>query len=106
MARPRRQQRSTTAARKPPYELPDPELIVVVDAGAGIRATPEELTAAGTDAAALQRAAGQSATLVPLFGASEERLRFEASVAASRGQALPDLSVYYRVEGAGARSLE
>jgi hypothetical protein len=101
VARSRTQGRRTAdSGGKPRYELPEPELIVVVEQAAGVRAAPDKLRATGTDAAALERALGDSAKLVPLFGASEDRLRFEASVAASRGQALPDLSVYYRVEGA------
>jgi hypothetical protein len=84
----------------PQYELPEPELIVVANPAAGVRARPEGVTAAAADAPALARILPGGARLQPLFGASEERLLNEAVAAEAVGLALPDLSVYYRVEGA------
>lgn len=87
---------------KPAYELPPPELVVVVHPEAGFRAGPEELTAEEADAQPLAEAiSSASAELTPLFGASEQRLRAEAATAAAQtGAAPPDLSVYYQAEGA------
>lgn len=89
-------------AGKPPHELPPPELVVVVDPEAGLRAGAEELTAEAVDAQPLAKAISSAdAELQPLFGASEERLRVEAAtIAAETGAAPPDLSVYYSAEGA------
>jgi hypothetical protein len=89
-------------AVKPAYELPPPELVVVVHPEAGLRAGPEELTAEAADAQPLAEAIGSAnAELTPLFGASEQRLRVEAAtVAAQTGAAPPDLSIYYKAEGA------
>jgi hypothetical protein len=67
-----------------------------------MRATPEGLTAEAVDTKPVDDALGARATLTPLFGASEERLRYEASaVAAYTDVPVPDLSVYYRVEAPG-----
>lgn len=87
---------------KPAYELPPPELVVVVHPEAGFRAGPEELTAEAADAQPLADAIGSAgAELTPLFGASEQRLRVEAANAAAQtGAAPPDLSIYYQAEGA------
>ena len=85
-----------------PYELPEPELVVVVRPEAGVRAARDEVTAEAADASALAGALESAgARLRPLFGVREDRLRYEAFVtAAETGAAPPDLSVYYRVEGA------
>jgi hypothetical protein len=89
-------------AGEPPYELPEPELVVVVRPEAGLRATPEGITAEVADTKPIEDALGARATLTPLFAASEERLRYEASaVAAYTDVPVPDLSVYYRVEAPG-----
>ncbi len=87
---------------KPAYELPSPELVVVVHPEAGLRAGPDELTAEAADAKPLAEAIGSAnAELTPLFGASEQRLRVEAATAAAQtGAAPPDLSIYYQAEGA------
>ena len=87
---------------KSPYELPPPELVVVVHPEAGLRAGPEELTAEAADAQPLAETIGTAnAELTPLFGASEQRLRVEAATAAAQtGAASPDLSIYYQAEGA------
>jgi subtilase family protein len=99
--------RTTREGEAPDFELPPPELVVIVDPQAGVRATPEGVEAADADADALSSALGATATMVPLFGLSEDRLRYEASAATERGQApLPDLSIYYRVEAAEDRDLE
>ena len=88
MARSRTTQRQKTT-RPSQYELPEPQLVVVVDPSAGIRASAEGLAAAATDAAELDAALGRDATMTPLFGVNEDRLRFEASVAASGGAVGP-----------------
>lgn len=87
---------------KPPYELPPPELVVMVHPEAGLRAGAEELVAAAADPKPLAETIGAAgAELTPLFGASEQRLRVEAATAAAQtGAAPPDLSVYYQAEGA------
>lgn len=112
MARPRSQRTQRTTQRTqrsrrddaPKHELPPPELVVVVDPAAGVRASRDGVTADAGDARKLSSALGASAAMVPLFGVSEDRLRFEASVAASQGQQpTPDLSRYYRVETDAAR---
>jgi hypothetical protein len=54
------------------------------------------------DTKPVEDALGTSATLRPLFGASEERLRYEASAIATYTDVpVPDLSVYYSVEVSG-----
>ena len=94
------------AAAKPQYELPEPELVVVVHPEAGVRVTSEGLTAEAGDTKPIGDALGPRATLLPAFGVSEDRLRYEASaVAAYTDVPVPDLSVYYRVEAPG-RDLE
>lgn len=77
------------------------ELVVIVRPEAGLRATREGLaSAARVDASPLTNLLqAEGATLRPLFGANEERLRAatEAPVA-DTGQEVPDLSTYYRAE--------
>lgn len=82
------------------------ELIVMADPGAGLRVGAPgglELTAAGgADVSSLSRAlSAAGATLTPLFGSTEDRVRV-ASAAATGGTG-PDLSVFYRVEAADER---
>lgn len=77
------------------------ELIVIVQPEVNLRATTEGIrSVAGMDVSSLADVLGsESATLQPLFGLSEERLRQQAlSSAAETGVEVPDLSVYYRVE--------
>ena len=75
------------------------ELIVVADPGAGIRATPGGLEAAAVDAAPISSALGSDATARPLFGATEDRVRFGAiEEAALVGAAAADLASYYVVD--------
>lgn len=77
-----------------------PELIVVAHPEAGLRARGESVASVGgaeiAPLARVLRSAGVA--LEPLFGATEERAaRAAEAVAESSGEALPDLSVYYRV---------
>jgi Subtilase family len=86
----------------PRFEVAEPELVVIVRPEAGLRATAAGLTTEAVDAKPLDDALGARASLAPLFGASEERLRYEASAGAAYAEAfVPDLSVYYRVEAPG-----
>ena len=99
MARARRTREERERRDLPRFELPEPELIVVARPEAGLRAAPEGVTAKAADAGALEDRLGAEATLRPLFGTSEERLRYEASVSAATAETPPpDLSVFYRVE--------
>jgi hypothetical protein len=78
------------------------ELIVIAKSETGLRARPEGVTSVtGADVDPLRDLlASEGATLQPLFGASEERLNAEADRLATTGaEEVPDLSVYYRVEG-------
>jgi hypothetical protein len=77
------------------------ELIVVTRPEAGLRVSAREgIAAAAADTRGLDDVLRKAAaTLLPLFGASEERLKLENSaVAATSAFAVPDLSLYYRVE--------
>ena len=81
--------------------LGDRELIVVARPEHQLRIRGTDVTAAeGLDASDLAEfLADADVPMVPLFGASEEGLRAEASdLAASTRAQVPDLSVYYRVE--------
>ncbi len=75
------------------------ELIVIADPAAGLRAMPGELLARTVDAEPITSSlAGANARMVPLFGATEDRVRHRTVSAAARaGTTAPDLSVYYRV---------
>jgi hypothetical protein len=86
----------------PAYELAAPELVVVVNPEAGLRAGAEGLVAEDADARPLAKAIdAANAELQPLFGVSEDRLRAEAATAAATtGDPQPNLFVYYRAEGA------
>ncbi|MDP5185491.1 S8 family serine peptidase [Blastococcus sp. BMG 814] len=76
-----------------------PELIIVMAPGADVRATPSGVSAASDAVAdALTAALAQAgARMLPLFGASEDRVR-----AASEGVAgspdVPDLAAFYHVQ--------
>jgi hypothetical protein len=89
-------------AQAPRYELPPPELVVVVRPEAGLRVRREEITAEAVDTTPLASAIrSANAELRPLFDESEERLQQEAAaIAEETGEAPPDLSVYYGAEGA------
>lgn len=94
--------KSKRSSGKPRHELPPPELVVVVKPEAGLRVGAEGITAEAVNAAPLAKAIGAAdAELRPLFGASEQHLRSEAAaIGAETGATPPDLSVYYRAEGA------
>src|SRR3712207_3469694 len=86
---------SSSRRSSSPFES-QPELIVVADPGAGLRARPDGIAAAEVDAAPIEKAvSGGNGTLEPLFGASEERIRHQAiEAAAATGVEGPDLAVY------------
>lgn len=97
-----RRRTTNSQVPEPSLELPEPELVVIVSPDAGVRSTPDGLAAANADTKPIETAIGARASMVPLFGVSEDRLRNEASsVAAYTGESVPDLSVYYRVEAPG-----
>lgn len=93
-----------------PYAPSDPELIMVARSDLGMRARREGLASvAGADMSDLASVLSSAGAVChPLFGDSEERvLEDMASMPAAEGpeSALPDLSLYYRVE-APAEQLE
>ncbi len=84
-----------------------PELVVIAKSDAALRArTAGVASAAGADTTALEaRLAIHGATMRPLFGLTEERLRTQLDAvaaaspdAAGAAAALPDLTAFYRVE--------
>ncbi|MFJ8309313.1 MULTISPECIES: S8 family peptidase [unclassified Streptomyces] len=87
------------------YHGAEPELIVVARAGARLRIGAEGVrSASGADTTALSMfLADEQLALEPLFG-REERLA-QAPEGFSR-DALPDLSLYYRVRGGAERAEE
>lgn len=86
---------------KAPENRSKAELIVIAQAGAQLRAAPRALeSAAGLDVSSLQNLLEDNgATMEPLFGASEERLLKEATVASpdARGD-LGRLPQFYSVQ--------
>ncbi len=77
------------------------ELVVVAAPQTALRAGARGLaSAAGVDVSALaDTLAASGATMTPLFGELEDRLRAKtASLTAGGAEAVPDLSVYYRVD--------
>ncbi|MFD7340559.1 S8 family peptidase [Streptomyces violascens] len=87
------------------YHGAEPELIVVARAEARLRVGAEGIrSASGADTSALSMfLADEQIALEPLFG-REERLA-QVPQGTSR-EALPDLSLYYRVRGGGERATE
>src|SRR6476469_1737497 len=80
-------------------ELPPPELIVVTHKEARVRATREGIVAFAPDAGRTADLLEEyDARLHPLFGVREDRLERAAEAPSASGAALPDLSVYYRLE--------
>ena len=81
------------------------QLVVIADAAAGFTASPGAVAATSVDGAPVASALAEGrAAMRPLFGASEQRLRHQASTLASTtGVTGPDLSVYYTVEAADER---
>lgn len=102
MARKESKGKAKGGVKKPPYELPPAELVVLVHPEAGVRVGPDEITAASVDTTPLEKAINAAGVdFQPLFGASEDRLQHEAAtMAAETGAAVPNLSIYYRAEGA------
>lgn len=77
------------------------ELIVIANTKVELRVTKEGVASAvGADVSALSTLlASEGITLEPLFGPNEERLKQEAAtLAPTTDVAVPDLSVYYRVQ--------
>jgi Subtilase family len=77
------------------------ELIVIANADAGLRVAREGVrSTSGVDTTGLaDLLASEGATLRPLFGVSEDRLRSEADAVSPMARAdVPDLSVFYRVD--------
>jgi hypothetical protein len=77
------------------------ELVVMVNAQTGLRASARGIAAAaGVNVRSLSALlASAHATMRPLFGEAEERLQAKrASMAAAGVPEAPDLSIYYRVE--------
>lgn len=77
------------------------ELIVIAKREAGLRATREGVASfEGVDVTSLAGLlASEDVSLVPLFGTSEERLKYKAaSLAPETGIEVLDLSIYYRVK--------
>ena len=92
--------RSTRASKSPPGAPAAPrELIVVADAGAGVRAAGS--AARSTAGAAVDditsALAEAGAEMRPIFGSSEERASAKRSALEASGVQTPDLSVYYSV---------
>ncbi|ELZ95816.1 serine protease [Haloferax mucosum ATCC BAA-1512] len=78
----------------------EPELVMVAKPDVKLRARPEGLTsAANADISPLSDVLDEEgATIEPLFGATEERLRADVeSVASQSDTDVPDLSLYYAV---------
>jgi hypothetical protein len=75
------------------------ELIVIARADASLRASGETVaSAAGANTESIERALRSAgATMLPLFGPTEERVRHSLTAAAPAG-GVPDLSVYYQVQ--------
>lgn len=85
------------------------ELIVIAAPDVALRATPRGLASlSGADMSAMSNLLARAGAVVrPLFGDSEERIQGAMAAAAEMGGvasgALPDLSVFYRVEGPESR---
>lgn len=95
---------------QPPYGLAPRELIVVAHGEANLRSQPTSVSSlSGFEVSDLDKVLKKlDATMVPLFGDSEDRLQQErASMAADMPAAdaqlfgdVPDLSLYYKVDAA------
>ena len=86
----------------PNFPVPPRELIVVAEPEAKLRATRDGVaSAAGLDVEMIDAVVKRSEmTFVPLFGESEERLAAAAAMIESSGVGkVPDLSLFYCVEG-------
>lgn len=82
------------------------ELIVLAKPEAGLRAMRENVASVTShDVSSLaDLLTKEGATLQPLFGASEEKIQFDArAFTAASGIELPDLSTYYRVQAPDER---
>lgn len=80
------------------------ELVVVAKSDAGMRVGPASVRSeGGAEVGSVEKILKAGVMLTPLFGASEERLRAEATAAAETGVAAPDLSVFYHVDAPAER---
>src|SRR4051794_21003022 len=104
MPQQRRSQSRKPRAANGPFPAPR-ELVVIADPQAGFRVRPGSVEAAAVAPAPIEKAlSGADAQMRPLFGATEERVRYEVTEqAALTGEAPPDLSVYYTCDADDAR---
>src|SRR5947208_1741154 len=104
MPQQRRSRTRKPRAAESPFPAPR-ELVVIADSQAGFRVRPGLVEAAAVATAPIDRAlSGADAVMRPLFGATEERVRYQATEQAARtGVAPPDLSVYYTCDADDAR---
>jgi subtilisin family serine protease len=82
------------------------ELIVITKPEAGLRMRAEGLTSAeGVDMGSLEELlSAEGAKIFPLFGSNVERVRNEVTTLSDdTGAAVPDLSLYYRVQASDDR---
>ena len=92
-----------TTSQEGPFGAPS-QLVVIVDPQAGFVARGATVEATAVDAAPVSRTLAEAdASLVPMFGATEERVRHQMSAGAAAGALVPDLSRYYTVEAAEDR---
>src|ERR687895_751070 len=81
----------------------EPELVVIANREADLRATREGLASAEeANVDPLNQLLREArAEIEPLFAESEERLRQAATAPTATGEDAPDLSVFYRVDASG-----
>jgi subtilisin family serine protease len=93
---------ATESTQRYGYRL-EPELVVVANREADLRATREGLASAEeANVDPLNQLLREArAEIEPLFGESEERLRRAAAQPTATGEDAPDLSVFYRVDARG-----
>jgi hypothetical protein len=93
---------ATESTQRYGYRL-EPELVVVANREADLRATREGLASAEeANVDPLNQLLREArAEIEPFFGESEERLRRAAAQPTATGEEAPDLSVFYRVDARG-----
>jgi subtilase family protein len=103
---PQQRRRRTRRPRAAESPFPAPrELVVIADPQAGFRVRPGSVEATAVAAAPIEKAlSATDAQMKPLFGATEERVRYDvAEQAALTGERPPDLSVYYTCDAEDSR---